>query len=118
MTSLELLRLADNQLDTLPEWILTHPTLAWVALAANPATSPWSEAAAVRAAAAAADGGGAVDVPEVPWAALGVAPDAVPLGRGASGAVYAATLATARDGDEGATAVAVKARARRGFAGT
>lgn len=117
MNALELLRLADNRLETLPEWIVTHPTLAWVALAANPATSPWSEAAEARAAASAAEGGGAVDVPEVPWAALGIAPDAEPLGRGASGAVYAATLELEWEGDEGATAAAVKVRCRR-VAGT
>ena len=43
MNKLELIRLADNRLEKLPEWIVTHPTLAWVALAANPATEPWSE---------------------------------------------------------------------------
>jgi hypothetical protein len=62
-----------------------------VALAANPATAGWSEAAEARAAASEAEGGGSgfVDVPEVPWAGLGIAPGAEPLGRGASGAVYA-----------------------------
>ena len=43
MNRLELIRLADNRLEKLPDWIMTHPTLAWVALAANPATEPWSE---------------------------------------------------------------------------
>ena len=43
MNKLELIRLADNRLEKLPDWIMTHPTLAWVALAANPATEPWSE---------------------------------------------------------------------------
>jgi Leucine-rich repeat (LRR) protein len=89
LTCLELLRLADNRLQAIPDWILTHPALAWVALAANPATQPWSEAAEARAAASAAEGGGAVDVPEVPWADLHVPTGADPLGRGASGAVYA-----------------------------
>ena len=103
MNKLELIRLADNRLETLPDWIVTHPTLAWVALASNPATSPWSEAAEARAAASAAEGGGSVDVPEVPWSALGIPPDAEPLGRGASGAVYAGSVS-------GGVSAAVKAR--------
>ena len=35
MTKLELIRLADNNLAEVPAWIASHPSLAWVALAAN-----------------------------------------------------------------------------------
>lgn len=92
MRQLELLRLADNRLDRVPGWILSHPTLAWVALAANPATAPWAESAEARAAATVAEGGGAVEVPEVAFHSLGVDASDVPLGSGASGAVYAGQL--------------------------
>ena len=49
MTRLELIRLADNNLTEVPAWIASHPSLAWVALAANPATEGWSEDANARA---------------------------------------------------------------------
>ena len=49
LTSLELVRLADNRLTKIPAWVLTHPTLAWVALAANPATDPFADDAHARA---------------------------------------------------------------------
>jgi hypothetical protein len=36
-TAIELLRLADNQLAALPDWLLLLPRLGWLALANNPA---------------------------------------------------------------------------------
>lgn len=97
MTKLELIRLADNQLTEVPAWITSHPTLAWVALAANPATEVWSEDANRRArgddSSRTDDSSSStpVDVPVVEWSRLGVDDTAPPLGSGASGAVYAAT---------------------------
>lgn len=98
LTSLELVRLADNRLTKIPEWVLTHPTLAWVALAANPATDPFADDAHARAHAEVTGSHPTavdrrVDVPEVPWDVLGVREDAEPLGRGASGAVYSGVVA-------------------------
>ena len=97
MTKLELIRLADNQLTEVPAWITSHPTLAWVALAANPATEVWSEDANRHArgddSSRTDDSSSStpVDVPVVEWSRLGVDDNAPPLGSGASGAVYAAT---------------------------
>ena len=93
MTKLELIRLADNNLAEVPAWIASHPSLAWVALAANPATEGWSEDANARAMlyGASFEGASKVDVPVVDWSELGVDEDEPPLGSGASGAVYAAT---------------------------
>lgn len=101
MTKLELIRLADNNLAKVPEWIASHPSLAWVALAANPATEGWSEDANARATRNVSFEGASketskenenlVDVPVVDWSELGVDEDEPPLGSGASGAVYAAT---------------------------
>ena len=93
LAKLELIRLADNQLTEVPGWIVSHPTLAWVALAANPATERWSADASRRAMGGGGDGDapGAVDVPTLEWSALGVEEGSAPLGSGASGAVYAAT---------------------------
>jgi hypothetical protein len=87
MRHLELVRLADNRLEKIPEWLLRHPKLAWLALAANPATEPFSAAARRRC----LDGSStdAFDVPEVSWASLNVDPSQPPLGKGASGEVFA-----------------------------
>ena len=118
---LELVRLADNRLTRVPDWIATHETLAWVALAGNPATEPFAEDAYARAAMVRSDrdpaagssdfesskpsGSGlesesssrGADVPSVRWEALGISDEAMRgeafLGRGASGAVYAGSLA-------------------------
>ena len=95
MTRLELIRLADNNLTEVPAWIASHPSLAWVALAANPATEAWAEDANARAMTSddvsSSEGASKVDVPVVDWSELGVDEDEPPLGSGASGAVYAAT---------------------------
>eukprot|EP00177_Eucheuma_denticulatum_P008486 GFKZ01015437.1.p1 GENE.GFKZ01015437.1~~GFKZ01015437.1.p1 ORF type:complete len:434 (-),score=53.45 GFKZ01015437.1:37-1338(-) len=40
MTSLELLRLANNQFDTFPMQLLSIPSLTWLSLAGNPCTNP------------------------------------------------------------------------------
>ena len=58
---LELIRIAANQLTELPEWLLTLPSLTWLAYAGNPleteadaaaleatASIPWSATAAWR----------------------------------------------------------------------
>ena len=118
LTSLELVRLADNRLTKIPAWVLTHPTLAWVALAANPATDPFADDAHARAHAEGTgsnptggeneNGNQRVDVPEVAWDALGVREDAEPLGRGASGAVYAGVVAAAAAGGVAPGPAAVK----------
>jgi len=85
MRDLELVRLADNKLDTVPEWLLTHPKLAWIALAANPCTDPFASEARRRA----ASDDESFDVPEVTWESLEVSENAPALGKGASGEVFA-----------------------------
>ena len=101
MRHLELVRLADNRLEKIPEWLLRHPKLAWLALAANPATEPFSAAARRRC----LDGSStdAFDVPEVSWASLDVDASKPPLGKGASGEVFAS-----RRGGVGGGVAAVK----------
>ena len=81
LKNLELLRLADNRFETFPSWILESPRLSWFAAAANPATDTIGDKAKTRA--------NSADVVTVDWSELGVAEDAEPLGKGASGAVYA-----------------------------
>ena len=108
MRDLELVRLADNRLETIPEWLLTHPKLAWLALAANPCTEPFAAAARRRCRDGSSDD--AFDVPEVSWASLDVDPDAPPLGKGASGEVFASRAGGA---DGGVAAVKVYAHAAK-----
>ena len=81
LKNLELLRLADNRFETIPEWLLELPRLSWFAAAANPATDPIADAAKTRA-----DHAGVLTAS---WSDLGVSDGAAPLGKGASGAVYA-----------------------------
>jgi len=81
LVNLELVRLADNQLKTFPNWLLKLQKLAWLAAAANPATNESATRAKSQADAA--------NVPVVDWLELGVDEDVPPLGRGASGVVYA-----------------------------
>jgi len=108
MRDLELVRLADNRLTEIPEWLLRHPKLAWLALAANPCTEPFAAAARRRCDGVSADD--AFDVPEVSWASLDVDPAATPLGKGASGEVFASR----RGGvDGGVAAVKVYAHAAK-----
>mmetsp|Transcript_7993 Transcript_7993/g.23837 ORF Transcript_7993/g.23837 Transcript_7993/m.23837 type:complete len:370 (-) Transcript_7993:29-1138(-) len=75
LRSLELLRLANNQLEGLPEAVLKAPRLAWLALAGNPLVGK-------------PPAGG---VPAVSFADIDFA-GAVALGKGASGAVRSASL--------------------------
>ena len=103
MRDLELVRLADNRLEKIPEWLLTHPKLAWLALAANPATEPFAAAARRRCRDGSSEETHAFDVPEVSWASLDVDPAAPPLGKGASGEVFAS-----RGGGAGGGVAAVK----------
>ena len=109
LCDLELVRLADNRLEKIPEWLLRHPKLAWLALAANPCTEPFA-AAARRRCDDTRSADDAFDVPEVSWASLDVDPAATPLGKGASGEVFASR----RGGvDGGVAAVKVYAHAAK-----
>ena len=71
---LELIRIAANRLTELPEWLLTLPSLTWLAYAGNPLENE-ADAAALEA------------TPSIPWSALHLAQ---PLGEGASGVIYRA----------------------------
>ena len=109
LCDLELVRLADNRLEKIPEWLLRHPKLASLALAANPCTEPFA-AAARRRCDDTRSADDAFDVPEVSWASLDVDPAATPLGKGASGEVFASR----RGGvDGGVAAVKVYAHAAK-----
>ncbi|MEG2392879.1 MAG: leucine-rich repeat-containing protein kinase family protein, partial [Pseudomonas sp.] len=86
---LELLRIAANQLTELPHWLLTLPSLTWLAYAGNPRET--------EAAAAALDA-----TPQIDWSALRLEQQ---LGEGASGVISRATWQRA---DGAVTPVAVK----------
>ncbi|WP_339477612.1 leucine-rich repeat-containing protein kinase family protein [Pseudomonas fluorescens] len=86
---LELLRIAANQLTELPHWILTLPSLTWLAYAGNPLETE-ADAAALEA------------TPQIDWSALRLEQQ---LGEGASGVISRATWQRA---DGAVTPVAVK----------
>ena len=86
---LELIRIAANRLTELPEWLLTLPSLAWLAYAGNPLETE-ADAAALES------------VESIPWSALRLEQQ---LGEGASGVIHRATWE--RSGQP-ATQVAVK----------
>ncbi|MHC8395700.1 protein kinase [Pseudomonas sp. LB3P93] len=71
---LELIRIAANQLTELPEWLLTLPSLTWLAYAGNPLETE-ADAAALDATAS------------IPWAELRLEQQ---LGEGASGVIHRA----------------------------
>jgi hypothetical protein len=75
--SLELLRLSANQFEDFPSWLFELPTLAWLAVAGNPATrlpQPRLEASYHRG---------------ISWSQLTLRGE---LGRGASGITYSASI--------------------------
>ena len=98
LKELELIRLADNALTEIPAWLLTHDKLAWLALAANPVTDPWAVAARQSAAAESAVDSLDALVPLVSWNSLQVPPGAKPLGKGASGEVFASAKGGVENG--------------------
>ena len=71
---LELIRIAENQLSELPQWLLTLPSLAWLAYAGNPLETE-ADASALAATA------------HIPWAQLQLQQR---LGEGASGVIHQA----------------------------
>jgi hypothetical protein len=85
LQQLELVRLADNRLEELPQELLRLPRLAWLAAAANPWTATSSELEL-------ADSDSASAVGWAEWAELGLGPGAALLGRGASGSVLQGRL--------------------------
>jgi serine/threonine protein kinase len=91
---LELLRLAANRFDALPHWLLRLPRLAWLAYAGNPFGAALEDAALSD-----------TPIRGIRWDALALQQ---PLGEGASGVIYRATLRDDRDGGGGERAVAVK----------
>lgn len=86
---LELIRIAANQLTELPQWLLTLPSLTWLAYAGNPLETE-ADAAALNKA------------PLIDWSALQLEQQ---LGEGASGIIYRAQWQLA---NQPATPVAVK----------
>ena len=96
MQNLELVRLADNNLRHIPQWLLTHPKIAWLALAANPVTDPWAAEARNRATEGAVES--FEDVPLVIWDSLEVPENSEPLGKGASGEVFETKKGGVNDG--------------------
>ena len=72
---LELIRIAANQLTELPRWLLTLPSLTWLAYAGNPLETE-ADAAALQG------------TPLIDWSALRLEQQ---LGEGASGVIYRAT---------------------------
>jgi len=71
---LELIRIAANQLTELPHWLLTLPSLTWLAYAGNPLETE-AESTALEA------------TPKIAWSALTLEQS---LGEGASGVIYRA----------------------------
>ncbi|WP_085612705.1 MULTISPECIES: leucine-rich repeat-containing protein kinase family protein [unclassified Pseudomonas] len=86
---LELIRIAANQLTELPQWLLTLPSLTWLAYAGNPLETE-------------ADADALNNAPLIDWSALQLEQR---LGEGASGVIYRAQWQSA---DQSATPVAVK----------
>ncbi|WP_347911651.1 leucine-rich repeat-containing protein kinase family protein [Pseudomonas grandcourensis] len=86
---LELIRIAANQFTDLPQWLLTLPSLTWLAYAGNPLETE-ADAAALDA------------TPRIDWSALYLEKK---LGEGASGVIHQAVWQPA---DQPATPVAVK----------
>jgi hypothetical protein len=86
---LELIRIAANQFTDLPQWLLTLPSLTWLAYAGNPLETE-ADAAALDA------------TPRIEWSALCLEKK---LGEGASGVIHQAVWQPA---DQPATPVAVK----------
>jgi len=86
---LELIRIAANQLTELPQWLLTLPSLTWLAYAGNPLETEADAAALDKA-------------PLIDWSALQLEQR---LGEGASGVIYRAQWQPA---NQPATSVAVK----------
>lgn len=86
---LELIRIAANQFTDLPQWLLTLPSLTWLAYAGNPLETE-ADAAALDA------------TPRIDWSALHLEKK---LGEGASGVIHQAVWQRV---DQPATPVAVK----------
>ncbi|MNX47524.1 putative E3 ubiquitin-protein ligase ipaH4.5 [compost metagenome] len=86
---LELIRIAANQFTALPQWLLTLPSLTWLAYAGNPLETE-ADAAALDA------------TPRIDWSALHLEKK---LGEGASGVIHQAVWQPA---DQPPMAVAVK----------
>jgi Protein tyrosine and serine/threonine kinase/Leucine rich repeat len=89
-TRLELLRLSANQFSVLPSWLLTMPSLAWLAIAGNPLTESFQVARQ------------ASPVAEIDWRHIELG---AKLGEGASGVIFKAKL---RQVDASINEVAVK----------
>jgi serine/threonine protein kinase len=79
-TKLELLRIAANRFETLPEWLLSMPRLSWLGYSGNPVCAA-AEARALSQ---------QVTLTQTPWASLQLKQK---LGEGASGVIYQAALA-------------------------
>ncbi|MNU78797.1 putative E3 ubiquitin-protein ligase ipaH4.5 [compost metagenome] len=86
---LELIRIAANQFTDLPQWLLTLPSLTWLAYAGNPLETE-ADAAALDA------------TPRIDWSTLHLEKK---LGEGASGVIHQAVWQSA---DQPPMAVAVK----------
>ncbi|MCC8402736.1 leucine-rich repeat-containing serine/threonine-protein kinase [Paraburkholderia sp. MMS20-SJTN17] len=89
---LELLRLAANRFGALPRWLLRLPRLAWLAYAGNPFNAALEQAAFSD-----------TPISGIRWQALRLEQ---PLGEGASGVIYRATLQM--ENEPAPRAVAVK----------
>lgn len=76
---LELLRISANQFENIPPWLLELPRLAWLALAGNRFNAAQEHAALAQN-----------QLPSIDWQQLNLGK---PLGEGASGIIYQATLA-------------------------
>jgi len=75
---LELLRISANQFEHIPSWLLELPRLAWLALAGNPFNAAQEQAALTQN-----------QLLSINWQQLKLSK---PLGEGASGIIYQATL--------------------------
>ena len=76
--NLELVRLAANQLEELPQWLLTLPHLSWLAYAGNPCCQTIQSAVAHQK-----------QLPAIDWQNLELGDV---LGQGASGVIYKSSL--------------------------
>jgi serine/threonine protein kinase len=79
-TKIELLRIAANRFEVLPEWLLSMPRLSWLGYSGNPVCAE-AEARSLSQ---------QVTLTQTPWASLQLKQK---LGEGASGVIYQAALA-------------------------
>lgn len=76
--NLELLRLSANRFETLPPWLLELPKLSWLAFSGNPLNHVAETTAAINS-----------SLDQIVWDQLNIEQ---PLGEGASGVIYRASL--------------------------